>query len=78
MLLVEAEVVQLALEARKLARPEELGKLEISISPRVRPSEEAFQAFEDLGINRLVLLQVGKNEAELVQFVEDIAERYIK
>ena len=59
-------------------RPEELGKLEISISPRVRPSEEVFQAFEDLGINRLVLLQVGKNEAELVQFVEDIAERYIK
>ena len=59
-------------------RPEELGKLEISISPRVRPSEEVFQAFEDLGINRLILLQVGKNEAELVQFVEDIAERYIK
>ncbi len=62
----------------KYGRPKELGILEVSITPGVRPSDEAFQAFEDLGVDRLILLQGGKNEADLVQFVEDITERYIQ
>ena len=68
----------LAEAASKFERPAALGKLELSISPRGRPSAALYDGFEKLGVDRLILLQSGKNESELVQFVEHIAKEYIQ
>jgi len=64
--------------ASQFERPKVLGRLDISISPRGRPSAALYDGFEELGVDRLILLQSGKTESELVQFVEDIAKEYIQ
>ena len=63
---------------QRYGRPAELGDLEISISPRGRPSEKFYKGFEDLGVDRLILLQGGRIEADIVGFIEDIANIYIR
>lgn len=52
-------------------RPAELGPLEISITPRVRPDELDPEAFAEAGVHRLVLSPGGHlSEDELLTFVE--------
>ncbi len=68
----------LAEAAEKYDRPASLGKLEISITPRERPDDDLFAGYADLGVDRLILLQGGKDASVRVAFIEDIARRYIE
>jgi len=64
--------------AQKFDRPESLGKLEISITPRTRLTDELLASYDAMGVDRLILLQVGKTEEELLAFVDDIGNRFLK
>ncbi|MDA0977204.1 MAG: LLM class F420-dependent oxidoreductase [Proteobacteria bacterium] len=58
-------------------RPASLGKLEISITPRGRLTAESLKAYQDMGVDRLILLQSGKTEEQLLQFVSDTAAEFL-
>ncbi len=67
----------LAQAESKYGRPAELGKLEISISPMGRPSEEFYGGFEEMGVDRLILLQGGQAESDRLALIEHIASNFI-
>ena len=58
-------------------RPAQLGDLEISITPRARLTPEAVRQYEDLGVARLILLQTGRTESALLEFVASTADTFI-
>jgi hypothetical protein len=60
--------------ANRYSRPEELGNLEITVTPRMRPGLEMIEAFSELGVDRLVLLSGAKNVDESLAFIEHIHE----
>lgn len=60
------------------SRPAELDELEISITPRLRMTDEVLQEFEEMGVSRLILLMPGQTEEELLSFVESTASRFIQ
>ena len=68
------DIAQLNEVAAESERPAELGRLEISITPPRRISAEDYEAYADLGVDRLIL-SPGRaaNRAELVEFVEEFA-----
>jgi probable F420-dependent oxidoreductase len=53
-------------------RPAELGRLEITVTPRVRPSPEMVERFAEMGVDRLVLLPNGQTPDEIAAFVDHI------
>ena len=59
-------------------RDTNLGDLEISITPRLPLDEETFRAYEDMGVNRLILLQQGQTLDALLAYIELISETYIR
>jgi hypothetical protein len=59
-------------------RPAGLGDLEISVTPGMQLTEDAVKRFEDMGVDRLILLQRGQDQAALLQEVEDVANNYIR
>jgi probable F420-dependent oxidoreductase len=54
-------------------RPSTLAPLEIGVTPSVPPDRDTARRFEDLGVARLVPIARGRNEAQLVDFVEKTA-----
>jgi probable F420-dependent oxidoreductase len=58
--------------AAKHDRPAELGPLEISVTPRMRPSPEMVEQYRELGVDRLVLLPNGNTGAEVLEFIDHI------
>jgi hypothetical protein len=58
---------------RRVERPPELGPLEISVTPLGLLDADAVLRFEDLGVERLVLLALGGNAEDLIAFVEKTA-----
>lgn len=54
-------------------RPESLGKLEISITPRGVVSADDFKRFEDIGVDRLILMPGVSDADEIVRFIEETA-----
>ena len=62
----------------RYSRPDTLGPLEISLSPRGRLDEESLTAFQDMGVHRLILMQSGQTEDALLQFVNDTADTFIR
>lgn len=62
--------------AEKSKRPDNLGDLEISITPGIAMTAEALRAFEDMGVSRLILMQTGRNESEMLTFIEQTAREY--
>ncbi|MGV0035896.1 MAG: TIGR03619 family F420-dependent LLM class oxidoreductase [Candidatus Azotimanducaceae bacterium WSBS_2022_MAG_OTU7] len=58
------------------ARNSDLGELEISITPRVPITEEVVKQFEDMGVSRLILLQTGQNEAQMLEYIDQIAKGF--
>ena len=46
-------------------------ELEVSITPRGRVDLDTARRFADLGVHRLVLLQRGRNEQDVLKFVSD-------
>ena len=53
-------------------RPSELGRLEITVTPRVRPTPEMVERFAEMGVDRLVLLPNGQTVDEIAAFVDHI------
>ncbi|MYG87290.1 MAG: TIGR03619 family F420-dependent LLM class oxidoreductase [Acidimicrobiales bacterium] len=53
-------------------RPAELGRLEITVTPRVRPTPEMVERFAEMGVDRLVLLPNGQTVDEIAAFVDHI------
>jgi probable F420-dependent oxidoreductase len=58
----------------ELDRPDWLGDLEITITPRKTPTLEDVEAYEDLGVDRLVLLLPQTEPAAVTDFLESIAD----
>jgi probable F420-dependent oxidoreductase len=59
--------------AQAVERPRELGPLEISVTPIGAIDRDAVKRYEDLGVERLTLLQRGRSADDLVAFVEKTA-----
>lgn len=53
--------------AARVARPAELGELEISVTPRGRLTGERVAAFAALGVHRLVVMPPAGREAETIE-----------
>ena len=64
-------------QAEKTSRDSGLGELEISVTPREPITDELVKAFQDMGVSRLILLQTGRNESELLAYVDQIASSYL-
>lgn len=63
--------------AETTSRDAGLGELEISITPRVRLTDAVVKQFEELGVSRLILLQPGQNEADMLAYIDQIASDYL-
>ena len=55
-------------------RPTELGRLEITVTPLVRPTPEMVERFAEMGVDRLVLLPNGQTVDEIAAFVDHIGD----
>ena len=55
-------------------RPAELGRLEISVTPRVRPTPEMVERFAEMEVDRLILLPNGQTVDEVAAFIDHIGE----
>lgn len=62
----------LAAAAVEHQRPADLGTLEISVTPRMRPSPQMVEQYQELGVDRLVLLANGSSVEEILAFVDHI------
>jgi probable F420-dependent oxidoreductase len=66
-------------EARQsVERASELGPLEISVTPAGTLDADAVSRFEDLGVDRLVLIALGGSAEDLLAFVEKAAEAFLQ
>ncbi|MDE0941246.1 MAG: LLM class F420-dependent oxidoreductase [Alphaproteobacteria bacterium] len=63
--------------AAEIERPAHLGPLSISITPRGVMDKDSIKRYEDLGVERLMLLPKGRGgpTERAVQFIEETAER---
>ena len=59
------------------SRRSDLGELEISITPRVSLTDDVIKQFEDMGVSRLILLQTGQNEDQLLEHIEQTAKEFL-
>jgi alkanesulfonate monooxygenase SsuD/methylene tetrahydromethanopterin reductase-like flavin-dependent oxidoreductase (luciferase family) len=59
---------------QKYERPSELGQLEITVTPRMRPGSEMIERYGELGVDRLVLLSGARSVDESLAFIEHIHE----
>ena len=58
----------------QVERPDWLGDLEISITPRETPTVEDVEAYEDLGVHRLILMLPQADVATATAFMERVAD----
>lgn len=66
-------------EARKhCERPQALGELEISVTPRVALDADTVAAFEEMGVHRIVSLTPGRSEQELLDFVRRMGDELVR
>lgn len=64
--------------ATRYGRPEALGELEISVTPRRRPDLDEAMRFAALGVHRLILMPpAGLDEPALADYVSTIGETLI-
>jgi probable F420-dependent oxidoreductase len=59
---------------RRVERPAELGALEISVTPSVPVDPDTVRRFQDLGVERLVLLALAGDAEALIASLEKTAE----
>ena len=74
----KASIGRLASLRADVNRDPILGELEVSITPRDPLTEEDLKAYEDMGVNRLILLQAGQNTDDLMAYIDLIAKTYIQ
>jgi hypothetical protein len=55
-------------------RPDDLGEVEISVTPPVRPSRDGFAAFEEIGVHRVIPLTPAATEEDVVRFVQELGQ----
>lgn len=70
---VAKQVAGLAEAAQRVERPAALGKLSLTVTPPGMPDRDAVRRYEDLGVERLVLLPLARSADDLVAFVERAA-----
>ena len=70
---VARQVAGLAEAARQVERPPALGPLTLTVTPPRLPDRDAVRRYEDLGVERLVLLPLARSADDLVAFVERAA-----
>lgn len=73
----QASLAGLQEAAGRVERPEELGRLEISVTPSVRVDAELVARLEDLGVDRIVSLMRGRDRDSLLSFVDALADEVI-
>ena len=71
-------ITRLASLSESIDRDPTLGELEISITPRKPLTDEMVQAYEEMGVHRLILLQSGRNADELLATIEQVATDYLQ
>jgi probable F420-dependent oxidoreductase len=64
-------------EAGEVRRPSALGRLEISVTPPPGIDPDGVRRYAELGVDRLVLLGMQRDEAEILRFVEQAAARLL-
>lgn len=69
------EGLQTALKRHE--RPQGLGDLEISVTPRVRLDSDTVKQFEDLGVQRLIALTPQRSAEELMTFIKRTGDELI-
>ena len=62
--------------AQKFERPQALGKLEISITPPAPVTASLIREYENLGVDRLILLQTGRTESDLLAAIDKTSAEY--
>lgn len=55
-------------------RPEALGPLEISVTPPVRPTKDAYAQFEDIGVHRMIPLTPAARVEDVLAFVDGLGQ----
>jgi probable F420-dependent oxidoreductase len=73
-----ADLAGLAAARRDAGRPAALGALEISITPLPRLDLDGARRYQDLGVDRLVLLPNARDEASLLRWVDETAETLLR
>ena len=63
--------------AKQSPRPEELGELEISVTPYVPLDADTIRAFEDMGVHRIVSLMQGRTQEQILEFVQQFGDEQI-
>jgi alkanesulfonate monooxygenase SsuD/methylene tetrahydromethanopterin reductase-like flavin-dependent oxidoreductase (luciferase family) len=67
-------VAGLAEAARRVERPATLGRLEVTVTPRVALDPDAVLRFEDLGVDRLVPMALGGSADDVLRVVGSVAK----
>jgi probable F420-dependent oxidoreductase len=73
-----ADLAGLAAARRDVVRPAALGPLEISVTPLPRIDLDTVQRYRDLGVERLVLLPHARDEASILRWLDETAERLLR
>ncbi len=63
----------IAAVARECERPPALGPLEISVTPRAKPSADNMKRYEDLGVHRLVWTTSATSADDLLRLIDAVA-----
>ena len=74
----QADLAGLAGAKREAERPAALGALEISITPPPRIDLDTARRYQDLGVDRLVLLPHARDEGSLLRWVDETAETLLR
>jgi probable F420-dependent oxidoreductase len=74
----QGDLAGLAAARREAGRPAALGALEVSVTPPPRIDLDGALRFRDLGVDRLVLLAPARDEAAILRFVDESAERLVR
>jgi probable F420-dependent oxidoreductase len=67
-------VARLRAAQQRVERPQELGPLEISVTPSAPLDPDTARRFQDAGVERLVPLALAGNAEDLIAFVEKTAD----
>jgi probable F420-dependent oxidoreductase len=73
----EADLAGLAAAEREHARPAALGALEVSITPPPRTDLDLARRYQDLGVDRLVLLPHARDLGTLLRWLDETAEELV-
>lgn len=71
-------LAELAALEREEGRPDELGTLELSITPLPRIGLDDARQYQDLGVDRLTLIPDSRSEDHLLRWIDETAETIVR